>query len=132
MRILGIDFGEKRIGLAISDESEKFAFPIKPITRTSGEIKMLAAICKENEIKKIVVGLPIGLSGRAGEAVKKVRAFALKLKKLQLPIVFEDERMTTALALRSLQDLGIPQKKAREFKDSLAAQLILQSYLDKK
>ncbi len=134
MAILGIDFGEKRLGLAIS-EDRKFAFPLKVILikKTIEEIiPEIEEICEEKNVKEIVIGLPLTLKGEEGEKAKQVKKFGNLLKeKLNLKIIYEDERLTTKLVEALMHELNISEKKFREKKDMIAAQILLQGYLEK-
>lgn len=127
MRHMGIDYGRRRIGIAISDPSGIIAFPEKVvvnrgISRVTVEFKR---IIEEKEIGIIVVGLPVGLDGKETDQTKEVREFADNLKKeITLPIEFENEMLTTHM----VEKAGI----TREHTDEAVAALILQSYLDKK
>ena len=125
MRYLGVDYGEKRIGLALSDPEGRIAMPFKTVTNTKTALAEIAAIVKKEEAQKIVVGLPIPFSGGASEQTKAVKEFAEKLHDfVGVPVDFENELLTTKQAARE----GVP----KEHLDKAAAALILQSYLDKK
>ncbi|MDP2917942.1 MAG: Holliday junction resolvase RuvX [bacterium] len=125
MPILSLDYGEKRVGVAVSDPENRVAFKRETIAYRSQEelIKKLERICREEKIEKIVIGLPISLSGKDSDQTKTVRDFAKYVKiKLNKDVVLEDERLTSKEAARNgVKDL-----------DSESARLILQSYLDKK
>ena len=119
-RILAIDYGEKRIGLAVSDETKIIAQP-KPYILNIEKQKLLNFI-KANDIEEILLGLPIGLSGKDTKSTEKVRDFAFWLKeKTGLPIKFIDERFTTKEVTRL--------EKNKELIDSLVAQKLLDRYL---
>lgn len=134
MRILGLDYGKKRIGIAISDENQKYAFPYLTLENKGknfvfAKIKM---ITETEKVEKIVMGFPLTLKGKTKEAAQDVQNFASRLKKfLNLPIILEDERLTSQLAGRLLKEN--PQKKAKQKStvDQQAAVIILQGYLDK-
>lgn len=130
-KILALDYGEKRIGLAVTDETKKVAFP-KPYLLTKEKEKLLDFI-KNKEVEEILLGLPKTLSGREGQSTKKVHDFAGWLKKrVNLPITFIDERFTTREALSKLK---YTKRKIKELKaevDSMSALLLLQSYLKKR
>lgn len=120
MRYLGIDYGQKKIGLALSDPEGRVAFPHSTV-RTLEEA---VALAKRAGVSAVVVGLPIPFRGRPSAQARPVRAFAGRLARaLQLPIAFENEALTTKIAERHT---------AREKADASAAALILQSYLDRK
>ncbi|OGF74493.1 hypothetical protein A3J56_00970 [Candidatus Giovannonibacteria bacterium RIFCSPHIGHO2_02_FULL_46_20] len=137
MRYLGIDYGDKRIGTAISDEEGKFAFPKLVISRPrralplaggtlSVVIEKLNTLIQENKIKTIVVGLPQNFKGEDTQQTKKVRVFAEKLtKELGVEIVFENEILTS----KQVDKNG---GATKEMQDAAAAALILQGYLDRK
>lgn len=126
MRYLGIDYGEKRIGVAISDPLGRIAFPKKLIFNRGREavLAQLKMLLEEEKISVIIVGLPVGLNGKDTEQTKKVRDFAEMLKKeLDVSVEFENEVFTTHM----VEHAGIK----REHTDEAAAAVILQSYLDK-
>lgn len=122
MKFLGLDYGEKRIGLAVADEENKIAFPREVIVlpRALYEIK---EIVRQEKISKIIIGLPLSFSGTENEQVKKVRAFAEELERtVRVPVEFVNEVLTSKIAAA---------KSSKDTIDSSAAALILQSYLDK-
>lgn len=120
MRYLGIDYGAKRIGLALSDPEGRIAFPHSTV-RTLEEV---LAVAQHEGVGAVVVGFPVPFHGRSSSQTRTVRAFAARLKSgLQLPIAFENEVFTTKLAERF---------SSREKADASAAALILQSYLDRR
>lgn len=134
-RLLGIDFGQVRIGLAISDERQKIALPIGMVRagRTFPETAEAIRTKLSNylPIDKIIIGLPLELSGKEGPMAQKVRAFAEALEALLLiPFIFWDERLTSAQVERNLKDRGMKRKQRAEHSDELAAMTILQNYLD--
>ncbi len=135
MKILGIDYGTRRIGLAISDPDEIIATPLGTI-QTSSLKKAIPEIknsCKENHVGKIVVGLPLRMDGSKGPAVENVEMFIAKLRKeLLVTIETWDERLTSAEAEKVLLLADMSRAKRKQVRDKLAAQLILQSYLDSK
>jgi len=124
MRYLGIDYGSKRIGLALSDPEGKIAIPYLTITNTKNAISDIIKIAKNENVIKIVIGLPISFSGGESKQAIEVKKFADGIKKATtLPVGFENEVLTTKLAKKE----GILQKHL----DKAAAAIILQSYLDK-
>ena len=126
MRYLGIDYGKKRIGLALSDEEGRLAFPHKTITNsdTSSVAKEVGKIAKKEGVSKIIIGLPITFGGKESEQTKKVKEFGAGLEKLlQLPVEYGNEVLSTKMAERS----GSSKKNI----DTASAAIILQSYLDK-
>lgn len=134
MRILGLDVGEKRIGLAVSDELGITAQGIDTVIRreTVADLNQIIEIIKEKEISKLVVGLPKNMNGTLGPQAEKVKEFVEKLTaKCPLEIVYWDERLTTVAAQRSLLEGDVSRKKRKMAVDRIAAVLILQGYLDK-
>ena len=125
MRYLGIDYGAKRIGLALSDEEKHLAFPYRTIHNTKTLFNEITAVIKQEGVERIVVGLPVPFSGGESEQTRKVKKFMEKLKKISgVPVDTENEIFTTKMAERS----GIASKHI----DKAAAAIILQSCLDKK
>lgn len=130
--ILGIDFGRARIGLAISDELHLLAHPLETLPANKNAIARIAEIIRERKIDKIVVGVPRHMSGEIGEAAKAALEFAGRLR-AQVPCLVEtwDERLTTVAAERALRGAGKKTRKTRHLVDQVAAQMILQGYLDR-
>jgi len=132
-RILGIDLGAKRIGLALSDPAGTIASPIGKI-EFRGEEHLLAEIeklVKEKEIAEIVVGFPIRTSGQKGEQAFGAERFAEKLRaRLSLPVHLLDERMSTQAAEKALLESDMSRQKRKNVRDQVAASLILQSFLE--
>jgi len=133
-RILGLDPGERRIGIALTDPDGVIASPHSVIDRRNRDVAdELRRICEESDVALIVVGLPTGLSGKAGPAVDAARAVAdLAAGATGLPVVFQDERFTTVTAEAALLEGGVKRKKRRDVRDKVAAAVILQGYLDRK
>ena len=133
-KLLGVDYGEARTGLARSDALGLYAVGIGHIKsyrmdRTAAEIVRTA---KENGIERIVIGKPVNMNGTCGEKVEKVTELARLIGELSdIPVDFYDERMPTMSAHKILSESGIRAKNRREVVDSLAAELILQGYMDK-
>lgn len=133
MRILGIDFGFRYIGLAISDELGIVARPLGKYKRRSEELdkEFFRDLIKKWDINEIVVGNPLHLDGRVSESSKKCKEFADWLKEnFSLEPILWDERLTTVQAERVLKESGMTRKKRKEMVDKLSAVIILQSYLD--
>lgn len=133
-RILGVDHGEVRIGLALADPLGLTAQPLDTLERSGNrrDAERIADIVAEYEIGTIVVGFPLLLSGREGRAAERTRKFASALRQ-RLPAVsvrLWDERLTTALAERTMIEGGVRRRKRRLRVDRVAAVLILQSFLD--
>jgi len=128
MRILGLDVGTKRVGVAISDPDEMLAFPLLVVERERA-IEKIAELSLEYQVAKIVCGLPLKMDGQTGTQAEDVLAFIGKLKeKLDIPIATLDERLSTKQVERVLGS----GKKHRGVIDKLAAQIILQTWLDRK
>ncbi len=133
MRILGIDYGQKRIGIAISDEMAIVATPVGTVEESgvNAAVAAIAKIVTEREVGKIIVGLPRNMDGSIGPKAQETLAFVEKLKtRSTVPIQMWDERLTTKAAERAMIEADVSRKKRRENIDKMAAQLILQSYLD--
>ncbi len=129
MRIMGLDVGEKRIGVAVSDSLGYIAQGISVVKRE--DIEELKKIVSDYDIEKIVVGLPKNMDGSIGEQAKKVLTFIEDLKKeIDLPILTWDERLTTKEAEGVLLKADLSRAKRKKVIDKLAAVLILQGYLD--
>ena len=132
-RLLGVDYGTKRVGLAVSSPDQKFAGPLENYTRRTEPLdaKHFTQVVSENRIKGLVIGLPVHLSGDEGEKAVESRAFGQWLAELTgLPIRFWDERFTSARAEEALLEAGLSKKKRKARLDKLAAQFMLQAYLD--
>lgn len=136
MRALGIDFGARRIGLAVSDPSGTVATPLETLRRRPGKRPPLARIeqlGRELSVEHLVMGLPLDLSGEETEWCGEVRRAGERLaERLDVPIAFVDERMTSVRAEKAVRAVGL-RKREREQKervDAAAAQLILQAWLD--
>ncbi len=134
MRILAIDYGRKRLGLAKSDQENVLASPLPPFTRCRtlrDDVRALQTLAHEHGISRIVVGIPLNMDGTAGEMAQEARAFGTRLAaSLQLPVDWADERRTTAEANRAMIEGNLSRKRRKKHIDSLAAVLILQRYLD--
>jgi putative holliday junction resolvase len=133
MRIMGIDYGTKRIGVAISDPSCTMAHPLDIIlVREDGShMESLKKIARDYQVEKIVVGLPYNMEGDVGESAKKVMLWAEEVaRELGLPVDLWDERLTTAEAHEVLMHLKVKGPKRRQIVDKIAASIILKSYLD--
>jgi putative Holliday junction resolvase len=133
MRAMGIDSGERRIGVALSDQLGLLAAPWKAVRVAHGrELTELAAMAREREIEIVVVGLPTSLDGTEGPQAKRVRAFADRLTSHLdgLPLVFADERFTTAEAERLMISRRMSREERRDRIDAAAAAIMLQGWLD--
>lgn len=136
-RVLAIDYGERRIGLAISDPTATIAQPLPTLTRRAGKrppIAKILEIATANDVAAIVIGLPLTLAGDDSEWTRSVRDFAAALRaRAALPVDLIDERLTSVRAERSVRSLGL-KKRHREQKervDAAAAMILLQMYLDR-
>ncbi len=136
MRALGIDFGERRIGLALSDPTGMIAAPLPTLKRRAGKrppIAALAAIVEEHQVEVLIMGLPLTLEGEDSEWTRTVRRVGAALsERTGLRVHYVDERLTSVRAERAVRSLGLPKKKRedKERVDAAAAVLILQSWLD--
>ena len=142
MRILGIDYGDFTIGLAIFDLDTDFIYPYKTIFRTKANvlrksIREIVEIVKTENISDIVVGLPLNADGTEGDRVDKVKSFARMLSngltnagfhEPNIPIMFQDERLTTVEAKSILKERGIPKTEWKKNIDQIAAEIILTDY----
>jgi len=131
-RALGLDHGDARIGVAISDDLGMLAHPLTTIQVKAGDpIVAIAQIVERERIENIVLGMPRNMDGSYGPAAEKVRAFAEKLRAaVTCPVKLWDERLTTVAAQRALHEAGRNTKQSREVIDQAAAQIILQGWLD--
>lgn len=133
MKILAVDLGKARTGLAICDENELLASPAGVINEYSRErlLQKVAAAAQENAVKQIVVGLPRNMDGSEGESAQNARTFAQELGTLtNLPIAFSDERGTTITAHGYLNETDTRGKKRKAVVDTVAATIILEDYLN--
>ncbi len=135
MRVLGIDYGDSHIGLAVSDKLLLTAQTLGSYRSKSKEEdkKYFKELVSKYEIGEIVLGLPLRMDGSPGTRVEKTKEFAGWLKKiLKIPIIFWDERLTTKQALRILSQQKIKAKRKKILEDQIAASVILSSYLESK
>jgi len=131
-RILGIDLGQARIGVAVSDELGLLAHPVETIPANNNAAQRIAELVREKNAERVVVGLPRHMNGSVGESAIDALAFAKKLQAgLPCEVVTWDERLTTTAANRALRDSGRRTRDSRHVVDQVAAQMILQGYLDK-
>ncbi len=131
-RVLGLDLGDVRIGVAISDPDRRVAVPLGTVrTGAPADLKAIAALVQENDIALVVVGHPLLMSGTPGTRARHAEGFAEGLRRfLHVPVVLHDERLSTVEAERALKDAGASSRERRRTVDRSAAALILQSYLD--
>ena len=134
-RVLGIDYGERRMGLAVSDSLEIIAKPLKTLDRkkTFDYFSEILNIVIEKNVHKIVVGLPLTLKGKHSDQTKVVQKFIEKLKQaVKIPVIHIDERLSSVAAVRSLKEMGVKTGHEKGRIDETAAAIILQEYLDSK
>lgn len=135
-RILGVDYGERRVGLALSDPTATIASPLPTLKRRKGKrppVAQIARLADEQEAEEVVVGLPLTLEGDDSDWTREVREFAGALAdRTGLPVTLRDERMTSVQAEHAVRSLGLSKEKREEKErvDAAAAVLILQAYLD--
>lgn len=133
-KYLGLDYGDRRLGVALSDPQGQIAFPRPPLKVSTLEqlLEELALFCKEEGVLKIILGWPLHTNGQEGERARATRHFADQLQKTlpQVPLEFFDERFTTQWAVDKLREGGVKAKEQKGERDSLAAQILLQTYLD--
>ncbi len=132
MRWLGIDYGESRIGLAISDELAAFAHPMRTLKRGKAALEEIRRIYESQSLAGVVIGLPKNMDGTLGSSSMKVKKFGQELA-AEIPaikIIYWDERLTTVQAQRVLHSAGKNARQSKAIIDQVAAQILLQSYLD--
>jgi putative Holliday junction resolvase len=133
-RLLGVDWGERRIGLALTDETRTIARPLATLTRRPGKrfpMQQLLAQCAEHGVMGIVVGLPLDEQGEEGAAAAAARQLAADIaRRSGLPVELWDERLTTARALRTVREMGGSTRGRKDDVDALAAAVMLQHFLD--
>lgn len=130
-KVLGLDIGEKRIGIAVSDALGMTAQGVETYTRKGeSDAAYIADKARELGAALIVAGLPLNMNGSEGPSAQNVRAFMAEVEALGLPVVFQDERLTTVSAERMLIEADVSRKKRRQVVDKLAAVYILTAYLD--
>ena len=132
-RAIGLDVGDRRIGVAIADELRLIASPLTVVQRRADDLARIRELAREHDVDRVIVGLPVGMSGREGPQAEAVRGFAAELERAlgdHPPIDFWDERLTTAVAERALRERGSRRNRAKGEVDAMAAAVILQGYLD--
>ncbi|NLY74661.1 MAG: Holliday junction resolvase RuvX [Firmicutes bacterium] len=134
MRWLGLDVGQRRIGIALSDPLELFAQGYSVLERSQSlnrDLEYLSGVIARETVEGIVIGLPKNMNGTEGPMAEKVRDFGRRLEeKTGLPVIFWDERLTTLAAERTLLEADLSRKKRKQKIDQVAAVFILQNYLD--
>jgi putative Holliday junction resolvase len=130
-RLMGIDAGERRVGVAVTDELRMIASPVTTVVRGKSEARQFRELAERYDIGAIVAGLPKGMSGHEGQQADDAREYAEALaESLGLPLRFWDERLTTAMAERALIEAGHRRGKRKDIVDAVAAALMLQSFID--
>ena len=131
-RIVCLDVGDVRIGVAVSDETGMIASPVEVITRVGWgpDTRRIAEICARYDTRLILSGLPRNMDGSEGFQAEKVRALCAQLEQAGLIVRYEDERLTTVLAESALIEGGVRRERRKEKVDKVAAAVILQSFLD--
>ena len=133
MRVLGLDLGERRIGIALSDGLGLTAQPLTVLTRTNArsDLQVIQQLATQHDVGTIVLGLPLTMRGEHGTQAKQASAFAQTLHQTtRIPVELVDERLTTVQGERALLETGTSRRKRKRLIDQVAAQLILQQYLD--
>ncbi len=132
---MALDFGERRIGVAISDPSGTLAQPLETLSRhgnSDAALKRIAHLVAEYEVERIVVGLPLLLDGTSGSQVERARRFGTEVaQRTGVSVEYLDERLTSAEARRTLRESGVPARKQKGRVDPIAAALLLSSFLER-
>ncbi len=135
-RVLGVDWGERRIGLALSDETRMLAQPLATLTRRTGKrfpMREFLTLLERHAVSAVVVGLPLDQDGAEGDSAAAARALAADIARSSgKPVELWDERLTTARALQAVREMGGTTRGRKDDVDALAAALLLQHYLDAK
>ena len=133
-RFLGLDPGERRIGVAVSDATGTIATPVEFIdAKARNHEQRIRDLCAEWEISEIVVGLPLSLDGSEGPAAQRSREFAERVAEItELPVLFQDERFTTVTAEQALLESGMKRRSRTSKRDQVAAAVMLQGFLDRR
>jgi len=131
-RVLGVDYGSHRVGLAVSDLLRMTAQPLEVISRPAA-VERIAELITEMDVKEIVMGLPVGLSGREGPAARLARNFGAEITDATgLDVTFLDERFTTSTAETAMLSANVRRSRRRQSIDKVAAAVILQAFLDRR
>jgi putative Holliday junction resolvase len=131
-RILALDYGEKRIGVAVSDEDHCIAFPLERILNQAGFLSRIQDYITDYDIALVILGLPKTLNGSDSIKTKEVRLFHTVLSEaVTVPVQFEDERLSTVSVNKQLKSMGVSPSKKRDKIDSYAASIFLQTFLDR-
>ena len=135
MRVMGLDYGSKTVGVAISDALLLTAQPVETIERTTEDklrrtLARIEALIKEYDVEKIVLGYPLNMDDSVGPRAQKTLEFKEKLeKRTQLPVILQDERLSTFVAKETLSEMGVKPQEQKQYVDKIAASFILQDYL---
>lgn len=130
-RVIGLDLGDRRVGVALSDPMRIIASPLLTIQRRNDEWKKeLYALIEEHEVRELVLGLPRHMDGREGAGAEEARKLATELEGRGLKVIMWDERLTTVSAQKALREMGVKAKQQKGAIDQVAAQLILSGYLN--
>jgi putative Holliday junction resolvase len=133
MRILALDWGTVRIGGAISDPEGRMAFPLQKYIESNNAVTEIKQIVSESAVEKIIIGLPRGMGGQDTESTEKAKKFIERIvAEISLPVETVDERLSSVGAGRVLSGMGINEKNQRDIKDNMAAQMMLEQYLNQK
>ena len=133
MRYLAIDYGTRRTGLAICDPQEKIVSPLEVVRGQKSLLSRIARIVRERQVDAVVVGLPLNMDDSEGPQARLVRQFASKLRAhLDIPVYFEDERLSSFAARQELASAGLGKSKAGGRLDAVAAAEILEAFLERK
>ena len=130
--ILGIDPGARRVGLALADLETRFARPLETVDRNEADaIERIKVVISEHDVTKVVVGRPVTMAGALGRSAEEQKSFLVALRAaLSVEVDVYDERLTTVIADRRLTEAGVSSQKRKAIKDAVAAQVMLQGYLD--
>lgn len=132
MRTLGLDYGERRIGVAVSDPTDSFAQPLETLKSSDHTLERICELATEYEVHRIVVGLPLQMDGRAGEQAERTRKFGDAVaRRTGVPVEYLDERLTSVEAKRVLAEAGGRPARNRERVDRVAAAILLGTFLDR-
>ena len=131
-RILCLDIGDVRIGVAVSDPTRMIASPVEVITRKGWgpDVRRVTELCRQYETTQVLSGLPLNMDGSAGFQSEKVKQFCQQLEKAGLTVYYQDERLTTVTAEEALLEDGMSRRDRKGSVDKVAAAVILQAYLD--
>ena len=133
MRVLAIDYGERRIGLALSDPEGIIATPLPPVPNDKRSIEKIKELVENKNVEYVILGNPLRLSGKEEIQSNKVREFSKVLKEaISCPLELVDERLTTVSASKILHNMGYSPSKSRDKIDSLAAAILLEGFLERR